>query len=78
MILNGAKQVYDHLGRKIKVDKECKVPLFIEQEQKDQEDAKADKVLREIDNILKRKMKMTYQDDFFKIDDKKAHAGSPQ
>lgn len=29
LFLNGVKQVYDHLGRKVKVDKECKVPLFV-------------------------------------------------
>lgn len=76
--INGVSQKYDHLGRKIKLKTECKIEMFVDEADMEAENKKADCILQEIQNILKRKMKLTSQQDKFHVLDKKVNAASPE
>lgn len=76
--MNGISSMYDHLGRKVKIDEKNQIDLFVEQAQDQQENQRADKILHEIENIMKRKMKFAWQDDLFHKLDKKQKGDDPK
>jgi len=55
LLINGIDKKYDKLGRKIKIKQQNSIPEMIPEQLQEQERVKTEKIMIEIDKIMKQK-----------------------